>query len=588
MVSEVIELGNALLDPNTVIADAIPACDNYAAIVDRFVKARKIAQEANAQRLVSELQTEVIAFSFHWRQGGLRDQYGFVDANGKEHHWPNFDLLDDSALEYLRNRASKTSDPIARARYLLVLWCHPRTRHNDFARKFLETAETAIHILLGDRGTIAKRAFLFLELWTASVYFKVKLKQSLVGVEQSLVDFVSNPNTEPSRRAQIWSNAAYETLRLSIPRKTRKQLASQLLSAGNDLLSGWSHRAGESYILESLIRLGKTADFDVATLQRSLAEYHLMLFSKSERKGDPSTLAQLEKAIRLFEEAGDKKEADRLVHRYQQHSRDIDLQTFEGSFDVEDLIILQGSFAEHIVQLDLEGTFRFLIEDDRYLPETMERVAETVPTESALVSLLEHRIIDQDGLPLGRESSFSLQVANKIYRAVLTLVTVPSIVALFRHPSLSMDTWDSHFGEDEKLWPVLRPSLVWFPSVLYNSKSDSVVLLIDSVVLKVEAILRALYEKHKVSHLNHHIKGNDLVMSEQALPTLVNAPELIGITGERFAGLLRFLFSRDEGLGVRDNVAHGRLLRTDYDYSMTVIVIFVAVRLMTLISEETP
>lgn len=589
MVSEVIELSNALLDPDTIIANAMQKCDNYAALGERFVDARKTAQETNSlQKIVSELQTEVIAFSFHWRQGGLKDQCSFLDANGAEHQWPNFDLLDESSVEYLRTRSERTAHPIARARYLLVLWCHPRTRHDQFAKAFVETADAAIRVLLEDSERITDRAFLFLELWTTSVYLSAQFQRSVVGVEQSLVDFVSNPVIEPSLRAQIWSNAAYETLSFSIPRKIRKRMVQQLFAAGTDLLSGWNHQPGGQYILESLIRLGKSAGTDVATLQRNLAEHHLTVFSKSERKGDPSALAQLEKAIRLFKESGDKAEADQLVHRYQQHAREIDLQTFEGSFGVEDLIHIQGSIAQYLVQLDLEHTFRFLTEDDRYLPETMERVAEAVPTESTLASLLEHRIIDQDGLPIGRGTSFSLQVANEVYRAVLALVTVPSIAALFRHPSLSMDTWDSHFGDDERLWPVLRPSLVWFPSILYNSKSDAVVLLIDSVVLKVEAILRALYEKHGVSHLNHRIKGAELIMSEQALPTLVNAPELIDITGERFAGLLRFLFSRDEGLGLRDNIAHGRLLRSQYEYSTVILVAFVAIRLMNLLCKETP
>lgn len=564
-------------------------CDNYAAIGERFVVARKTAQEtSSSHEIVSELQTEVIAFSFHWRNGGLKDQCSFVDAKGDEHQWPSFDLLDESSVEYLRARAEKTAHPIARARYLLVLWCHPRTRHNDFAKAFVETADAAMRALFDDTEWLTKQAFLFLELWTARVYLTAKLGRSIVGEEQSLVEFVSHPEIDPTRRAKIWSNAAYQTLRFSIPRKTRKRLAQQLFSAGTDLLPGWKHQAGGTYILESLIRLGKTAGTDVATLQRNLAEHHLTVFAKSERKGDPSTLAQLEKAITLFKESGDKEEADRLVHRYQQHAREIDLQTFEGSFEVEDLIHMQGSIAQHLVQLDREGTFRFLTEDDRYLPETMEGVAEAAPTESTLASLFQHRIIDQDGLPLGRESSFSLQVANEVYRAVVQLVTVPSIVALFRHPALSMDTWDSHFGDDERLWPVLRPSMVWFPSVLYNSKSDATVLLIDSVVLKVEAILRALYEKHGVSHLNHHVKGTELIMSEQALPTLVNAPELIDITGQRFAGLLRFLFSRDEGLGLRDNVAHGRLLRSQYEYSSAILVAFVAIRLMNLLCKETP
>ena len=589
MVSEVIELGNAVLDPDTVIADAMQTCDNYAAIGERFVGARKTAREtASSQKIVSELQTEVIAFSFHWRHGSLKDQCSFVDAKGDERQWPNFDLLDDSSVEYLRARAEKAAHPIAKARYLLVLWCHPRTRHEHFARAFVESADAAIRVLLEDSERIADRAFLFLELWAARVYLTAQFQRSVVGVEQSLVDFVSNPEIEPALRAQIWSNAAYQTLKFSIPRKTRKRLVQQLFTAGTDLLSGWSHQPGGKYILESLIRLGKTIHAEVATLQRNLAEHHLTVFSKSERKGDPSTLAQLEKAIRLFKESGDKEKADQLVHLYQQHARDIDLHTFEGSFEVEDLIHIQGSIAQHLVQLDLEGTFQFLTDDDRYLPETMERVAEAVPPESALVNLFEHRIIDQDGLPLGRGSSFSLQVANEVYRAVLQLVTVPTIVALFRHPSLSMDTWDSHFGDDERLWPVIRPSMVWFPSVLCNSKSDAVVILIDSVVLKVEAILRGLYEKHGVSHLNHRIKGTELIMSEQSLPTLVNAPELIDIAGERFAGLLRFLFSRDEGLGLRDNVAHGRLLRSQYEYSTAILVTLVAIRLMNLLCKETP
>ena len=116
-----------------------------------------------------------------------------------------------------------------------------------------------------------------------------------------------------------------------------------------------------------------------------------------------------------------------------------------------------------------------------------------------------------------------------------------------------------------------------YSSYLENPNDNpQFVLSIDSLVLKIEGIIRDLAHKKCIS--TTHFKENDT--SEKSLKMLLNEKELENIIRKDDLFFLKYLLTDREGMNLRNEVAHSLMKHTKYNRDNANLVILALFRLL--------
>lgn len=518
----------------------------------------------------------------------------------REWAYPDIDALlsDDAAVAYYRNRAETTPNPIRRARYADFVWLALMQRRDPDAYLFgimaadayleesrLCTAQAAylrlvkgmdraaeISVTLNNNELAAKVADRILELLSEmdpSVRSRWvwELTDTLLYLDAKNEDLVDTGIWESIRQHCDDSIAICESGEVQNPFFAREllHLASRVADRRGDSAAAWGYLVRRVESLENQSRQRET--------EEGVSGGKLVAFKFME----DAMRAYLDRAS----QASSEEERQRLQMRAEDTRREVRRLLLEAESEMKPISVSAQvprktleEYVKSLLEAEPEDTLALLASNDSLLPniEELRRQAREAAESHVLTSLI-GRTTFRDGrkvdeIPPGEGESIQFSTGLDLWFQYHHHLLHFILSRLRQEGRFTLEAFMAHLHR----WEFLEAADAEFVEVgLERYFADDHVSAIHVLVPRVEHMLRAAFEQ---AGLVSVVLPNQRQIREQTFGEFLRREEVRQALGEDIWTYLSYGFVDDQGLNIRNQVAHGWLKPEQCHQGLVQIVLF--------------
>lgn len=345
---------------------------------------------------------------------------------------------------------------------------------------------------------------------------------------------------------------------------------------------------------------------------KNLVHYKAELFEKmaNERTDALVCMTFIEMALRLYKTAGDSNRVAKMEAAYMKIRGKIKLDTQIREMPLEYIDVVTKMIDEMIKTSD-EETIIFDLMDTGWFLSTIQikEQADLLKSKSIFSSIVPTIIKDKFGNTIDKyitddeiREMFFWQEYGVSYQLGLQKLQ-QFIIEAYKAGKFSYDsvmhylesTWynipirHTYCEEvfDIKILDVLSPGLKLFFNELDESSKSSeyhfnYITITDTLVLKIETILRLYCEKIGIATMKPRVKSGESLVMEKLLDDLLSDLKSISEKPTPFNDedwlLIKYALTL-KGCNLRNRVAHGLMDAWEYNFSQIVIVLVIILRL---------
>jgi len=575
---------------------------------------QKIRDEMHVKKNSEEekkAQWEIDIFNFSFNENQVQPLHTGSNEKGEKIEYPNYDRFDDSTYEYVTQRLTATAHPILKARYAHILWFSPK-RHGKYAQiavdAYLELVklyeqkdknEPNEHFGLSVLDTIKNAFFL-----SCTINDETRLNSTKSEIKRLIFNFNSESSSSFALRHNLINLMLNQTNTFS---------NDDFVGIG-ELCFKFTQSVDTAHKAISMLELGEKIDTKLRTKGQNwtklIAERYEQLMNSRKETDSLVAITFCQDALKYYKQLKDTKKIEELEKIYNELKGKVQFKEFKAEINLEEYVKSCEKKAEKIVQYSSEEIFGLLAIDKNLLPKynEMKSFAEKLLKEHPLQGIFPIQISDERGHIVEHCSSNEEIVFFKTlqqYKMYLEAQYLPQINAIlfkglkekkitFAH-LLNFFKNHSWFGKQltrkiqnkdiPYVWlNLLAPSLLeYFNQMEYFMSAGiypNLVLCIDSLILKIEGLLRDLCNHSGISTFFQTTdKKNRIISREKDLNSLLHEEKLKELFGEDDLLFFRYVLVEKGGYNLRHNIAHSLMMFQEYQIKFIQLLILMLLRI---------
>lgn len=552
-----------------------------------------------------------------WQMAGTQTM---EDGTEKPLFWPNIQGLTEEEFNYYEKRYKECKNLYSKVEFgLLVLFGSktPFSKHNDFKtglfNELFELTKTYFSKAENpdDKNHYVLHFFSSLKL-AFTLAEQSKLKEEL----KTIIEYIYLIHQE-------WNVEVNGTLRILLDLsglmskyyKHFKELVdfNKVIEKNNSGAKELekSYVWGAIYVMDRNIEISEKIKSNYNYLIKYKAQLYEKLSVDAEKNGNMACITFSEDALRLYQQLNDKEKIIELETQYSEQRGKFELGKIKQELPKEYTKQIQENITQTIAENNETQILTHFITTPWYDKiENIEKQAEEGKEHSVLMSMLGTSILDKFGNTVDKFHTdeernkynfwqtygFNFQLGTQTmhhffidaYKA--KKIHYSSVISYLEQTWYNETIPRKYHGETVEIKPIdiIKPGIkrlfeeldLFFAD---NSHQLDYVTITDSLVLKVESIIRYFCEKIGIATFKTRQKGSDKLVMEKLLDDLlVNIKHSDkNTTGfdEEDRIFIKYVLTEKAGLNLRNEVAHGLLDIYEYTFSNIIVVLSIILKL---------
>lgn len=557
-------------------------------IRDQMHREGKPEEEAKAQ-------CEMDAFNLTIDSNVAKPMFTMTNEKGQEISYPNIDSFNDKNYEYIAKRMDSTDNPLLKARYAHILWLSPK-KHGKFAQiaidSYLKLAEIYEEKdkkepagLFGlDVINSMKNAFILAT--------NIKDDARIDIIKQKIKKLLVNYNPVSSSLFVLRANL------IELMLKYGKVFQSNDFEGLNTLCLKYAKELQDPHQSISILDLGSKVDqklgVSTANWKQLIAECYENMMNANIKRNKLVAIHFCELALKYYREIKKEDKISELEKSYDTLKNEAEFKQISVPIDLTDYIKRCEATAKRIATHSSEDIIKFLISEKSLLPKyaDVEKLAGEI-SKGHLASVIPHTILDERGHV---EQHFSTDNELKFFQTLqqydlalkaqyvpfINLIIIEALKANKLDFKSVMDffrryTWfgknlvrksqnqDISYNWLNLLAPALQEYFSQINYLLMSGNQPNFVLAIESLVLKIEGLLRDLTNLSGVTTFVQKLDNKGRVIyQEKDLTALLHDDKLVALMGEDDLFFIKFVLVEKAGYNLRHRTAHSLLFFEEY------------------------
>ena len=552
------------------------------------------------------------AFLFHIIDGELNPTFTRNTSEG-ELKFPDFAKWDEESFQYIMERLEATKNPVLSARYAHILWESPH-KHGKYAEiaidSYLELVEVWTekdkanpddHYGLSVIDTIKTAYYL-----ARNSNNQKRLKKIISKIKELLKDY---PYVSKSafvlRRFLL--DLMLEEKNISVENlKDVNDIAFEVYKKVRD--QNQNHQA--IMMLEIGQKLSNKIGDTKHDWNRLIAEEYEKLM-KSNAKGNPlAAISFYEKARLYYGRVNADKKIGELDKIYDELRKNVKYTEFKTKIDLSTFSDFLKDLSEKIKNWEFSDVIGTLVTSDDILPSynMVKEYSEKILKENPLRKYISTSLVDERGHTADRftsdEEILNHQILQNygrqlqmIKRHLINTIIVEAIrngkftydelVKFLKNNSWVGKSLPRRISASEEIkysWlDVISPSLkVFFEKVnimLSTESTPDFVLPMDSLILKIEGLIRDICRSLGVTTYFHRETPRGTMIREKDLHALLNEDKIKELFSADELFFFKYILVEQAGFNLRHKVAHSLIIFQEYNLSIMNLLLIIFLRI---------
>lgn len=598
-------------------------------IVDEYQKVRDLYHnELKDKKNAGKMQTIMDVLNFVIKDGKLGEMMSGTTGDGKPWKYPAVDSFDDKAFKLIEDELKKAKSNKIIARLADFLWI---TKHDHTKAKIATDAYLNLIDEYEDNDQSAPDHHFGLDVLESfnrafQLSKGINYKTSEVLKEFKRLLFGFNPLSSSKAKLII------DLVELAIDNKKDfkdadfwEKVIILCEEQSKRLLSGNKQYFAREYLLnikkiEELVLKKKNRKWDI-----KIAESYVSEADDHKNRKSLAELFSLIKAIEEYSKLKNHKKVEELKKRYKTSAGSVEFNEISTEIDISDVIKNAKSRAKKISKLEPEEIIRVLVVSPNFYPtfDHMEKMVNDHSKEFVTQALFGRSVFDknmnQARIYSSDEEKHIASILEQfgmgmsIYRHEIEIL----MAVLGNKKALSWKDVSVYFkkyswfgmmfevknrkGEvilkTRKILDLIEPGIKqYLQAVKKSSKGkkipfQEIILATDSLVLKIEGIIREMYQLlGKPTFVVRKEKGGKSVTYEKDLNNFLSDDFIEAVFGKDLVLLMKYLLTEPIGHNLRNNVGHCLIQKEHYNLLNLHLIFLILLRLgnykMNLTSEE--
>lgn len=544
----------------------------------------------------------------------------FEDGSTGPLYWPNVRDLKNDDFEYFEKRYKSCKNLYAKTEFGLLVYFGSQTtysKHIDFKKSlFKDLFALSQFYLTKAKNTDDKNHYIIYYYTNFKNAFLIAYKSKLTYELEQIIKSVFETHNG-------WDIKIEGTLRVLID---LSNLTSEYFKAFKDkvdfdkiLLKNKqgaeeikkNHIWGSIYITDVNIEIAKKTGKEIESFLDYKAELYLKLSDDAENVGNMAAVTFTENALRIYQQVKNKEKIAEVEKKYSEQRGKFKLAIIQQDFPKEDTDKIIQNIKNTVLAANENDIIYYLITTPWYNKiENIQSMADETKKRHFFMSMFGSSILDKYGNTIDifntedekdifnfwQSYGFNFQIgtqtmhqffieaykAGKIsYNAVLIYLEK----TWFNEPIIR-----NYNGEAFKILPIdlIKPGLKRMFIELDSFFADNdyeldYVTITDSLVLKVETLIRNFCEKIDIATFKTRQKGNDKLVMEKLLDDLLADIKSSDINHTGFDEedriFIKYVLSEKAGLNLRNQVAHGLMDINEYSFPNIIVILSIILKI---------
>jgi hypothetical protein len=519
-----------------------------------------------------------------------------VNNKGEEIRYPDYDRFIDTTYDYIIERLSSTANPLLKARYAHILWFSPR-KHGKYAEIAID-AYLELVKLYEQKDRERPQEHFGLDILNA-IKNAFSLSRNINDAKR-----IELAKSEVKRLIFGFNSKSSSLFRLRIDLidlmlKEKTVFSKDDFNGIGDLCIDFAKEVGDSHQSINLFGLGEKIDQRLGTASYIWKELIGETYEKMMRANmDKNKLVAIQfcqDALKNYRQLNDSKKIGELETIYDELKDKVEFKEFKMELDLGDYIKTCEEKAKEIAHHSPEEIYGLLMLNKNLLPKyaEMKSLAEKILKEHPTQGIFPIEVVDERGHNVqyfsSEEEMTYYQTLNQ-YQLYLETQYLPLINAIILEAlkeekmtfSSLIDYFRKHswFGktvkkkiqnqEIEYNWiNQLAPSLLeYFKQMEYffaSGKYPNLVLCVDSLILKIEGLLRDLCNYSGIfTFFQTTDNQGRIIYREKDLNALLHEEKIRELFDEDELLFFKFVLVEKIGYNLRHKIAHSLIWFEEY------------------------
>lgn len=552
-----------------------------------------------------------------WQMAGSQT---FEDGTEKPLYWPDVQSLSDADFEYFERRYKECKNLYSKVEFGLLVYFGSKTsfaKHNDFKKGlFPELFELSKQYLAHAVNIEDKNHYVSYFFSTLKFTFKLAKKSKLTNELDNIIEFIYDTHLN-------WNIKREGTLRILLDLSglmseyfkyfkntvDYSKVLEKNLQGAKELEK--SYVLGAICVVDRNIEISQKIKLNHDDLIRYKAELHEKLSADAEEKGNMACITFSEDALRLYQQLNDKAKIIELEKRYSEQRGKFELGKIKQELPEEYTKQIQKNIIKTITESDKSQILlHFIITPWYDKIENLEKRAEESKEYSVLMSMIGTSILDKFGNTVDKFQteeeidkhnfwqiySFNFQIGTQTMHQFFIeafkadKINYKSVISFLENSWFNETIQRKYHEEIVEIKPIdiIRPGIKRFFEELDSFFADNTyqldyVTVTDSLVLKIESIIRYFCEKIGIATFKTRQKGSEKLVMEKLLDDLIvdikNTDKNPTGFDEEDRIFIKYVLTEKAGLNLRNQVAHGLLDIYEYAFPNLLVVLSIILKL---------
>lgn len=569
----------------------------YRDIANLFQKIRDKMHVEKKADLEAMAQWETNIFNFSFAGNAVNPLRIQPDSDGKLVSYPTYDAFAPASYDYIIKRVESTNHPLLKTHYAHFLWFSPK-KHGKYAQMAIDGYFQLIKLYEQKDKENPQKHFGFDIL--SSVENALLLSRNSNDIKKSdlakseVKRLVFNFNSESSTLYR----ARADLIGLMIKEKT--VFAKDDFEGINDLCFNFSKALGDSNQAITILQLGEMVEQKTGTAKYNwnelIAESYEKMLNANLLNNKHVAIEFCSNALEYYNLSKNQEKIEKMEAVYTELSGSLEFPKIEVKIDLKDYIADCEKRVAELIKFTPEQIIGFIMSDKSLLPEykSVQELSQKILAQFPLQGIFPITLTDEQGhiaQCFTTQEEIGYYRTLQQYRMILENYSMPFLNMIFieglKENKITFQAFMeffqkySWFGktltkkrfnkEMHHNWlSLIAPSLFeYFSQMDYwraSGNYPNLVLCIDSLVLKIEGLLRDMFyfsniatftsktdKKHKKSIT--HEKELNALLYEKRMSELFDPDDLL---------LFKFVLIEKAGYNLRHRIAHSLMLNIEY------------------------
>jgi len=552
-----------------------------------------------------------------WKMSGTQT---LEDGSTGPLYWPDVRNLKDEDFQYFEERYKSCENLYAKTEFGLLVYFGSRTaysKHTDFKKAlFKELFDLSQSYLNKAKNPDDKNHYIL-------DYFTTFKKAFLIAENSKLTEELDQIINSVSKTHNEWDITMDGTLRVLIDLasltseyfkvfKNKVDYDKILIknTEGAEELEK-THTWGAIYVTDVNIDIAKKTNKEIDSFLEYKAELYLKLSDNAEKGNNMAAVTFTENALRLYQQLKNKEKIAEVEKKYSEQRGKFKLATIRQDFPKEHTDKITENIKEIVSTGNENDIIHYLIITPWYSKiENIQSMADDTKKRSALMSMFGSSILDKygntidtfyteeekDAFNFWQSYGFNFQVGTQTMHQFFIeaykagKISYSSILAYLEKTWFNQPIIRNYNGEAFGIVPldIIKPGIkrVFIELDTFfadNNYELDYVTITDSLVLKVETLIRNFCEKIGIATFKTRQKGKDKLVMEKLLDDLLADIKNSDINHTGFDEedriFIKYVLSEKAGLNLRNQVAHGLMDINEYSFSNIILVLSIILKI---------